>query len=215
MKLKKNYLIAVIILALILFAIILSNAAFYAPSDEIPLPLASPAALPNNLEKSKSGVTEEKSALDVYTPKGYPDLLSIPKINVKAKVGLVGITQKGNMATPRSFREVGWYKYGTIPGNMGSAVIAGHVDNGLALPAVFSKLSELKKGDDIYITTDENKSLHFKVTGSEVYDFNANVPEIFKENDGKILRLITCTGTWLKEYRTHDERLVVSAVLAE
>ncbi|MFZ2150335.1 MAG: class F sortase [Minisyncoccia bacterium] len=210
MKLKKNHLIIVVTIALIIFAVVLSNAVFYAPSDEIPLPLVS-IGIP--LETSESASLQEEAVKKV--PKGYPIALSIPKINVNADIQKVGITAKGNMATPRSFRNVGWYKYGTVPGNIGSAVIAGHVDNGLSLPAVFSKLSNLKEGDDIYITTDENKRLHFRVTGSEIYDFNENVPEIFRIREGKILRLITCTGAWLKEYRTHDERLVVSAVLVE
>ncbi|MBI2630962.1 class F sortase [Candidatus Nomurabacteria bacterium] len=211
MKTNKKYLVtAIIILAFLVFAIILSNAIFYAPSDEIPLPLASVSVTGKIPETSSSSIkTAEKIS------EGYPAVLSIPAIKVRAKVEQVGITSKGNMATPRIFRNVGWYKYGAIPGDLGSAVIAGHVDNGLGLGAVFSRLSELKQGDDIYITTDENKTLHFIIAGSEVYDFNAKAPEIFRGKDGKILRLITCTGTWLKEYRTRDKRLVVSAVLVE
>jgi sortase A len=212
-KSKKNYIIGVIILALALFVIILSNAVLYAPSDEIPLPITSVASPENTSAPIVNTASSEKKTDTILA--NYPIFLSIPKINVKADIDLVGITAKGNMATPRSFRDVGWYKYGTVPGEIGSAVIAGHVDNGLALPAVFNKLSDLKEGDDIYITTKDNKDLHFRVTGSKVYDFNTNVPEIFRSKDGKILRLITCTGTWLKEYRTHDERLVVSAMLVD
>ena len=35
------------------------------------------------------------------------------------------------------------------------------------------------------------------------------------EKDRKLLRLITCTGNWLKQLRTHDKRLVVSAILKQ
>lgn len=200
---KKTAAIYITLLALIIFTFILYRAAFYAPNDEIPMPAES-------TEGRSLAASEVSKDLD-----SYPYVLSIPEIGVKAKIVEVGITAKGNMASPRGFRDVGWYKYGTVPGEIGSAVIAGHVDNGLALPAVFSNLKDLKKGDDIYIKTGGDKNLHFIVTGSEVYDFNERVPEIFKEDDEKILRLITCTGSWIKEYRTHDKRLVVSSILVE
>ncbi len=111
---------------------------------------------------------------------------------------------------------MGWYKYGTKPGDKGSAVIAGHVDNGLALPGVFKNLGDLKKGDDVYIhTTDDNSPIHFLVTETAVYDYNAKVSSVFNENKAPILRLITCTGTFVRKYGTHDKRLVVTAVRAD
>ena len=78
---------------------------------------------------------------------GYPLRLEIPKLNINSKIKYVGLTPKGNMASPRSFSDVGWYKYGVRPGEQGSAVIAGHVNNGLSRPAVFWNLNELQKGD--------------------------------------------------------------------
>lgn len=55
------------------------------------------------------------------------------------------------------------------------------------------------------------KHLHFVVTKISTYDFDAIVPEVFNQNDDYYLKLITCTGTWLKEFKTHDKRLVVTA----
>ena len=89
------------------------------------------------------------SVLEELSPKAKVEVpamrISIPAIKVDAKIQEVGITAKGNMAAPRTFSEVGWYKYGPRPGETGSAVLAGHVDNGIAFPAVFSKLDKRSK----------------------------------------------------------------------
>lgn len=155
----------------------------------------------------------QEASATVIANTDYPVMLSIPTLKIHAKVQQVGVTTSGRMAVPTNFTDVGWYKYGTLPGQTGSAVIAGHVDDGLALPAVFINLNTLQKGDDIYITTIQKHVLHFVVTGSQAYDRNANADQIFNEKDGKILRLITCTGDWLPSLHTHNQRLVVTAVL--
>ncbi len=189
---KKFLIKSAVILAVCVFSVVLFRTLYYIPSDEIPLP-------EKNVSASVSGE--------------HPISLSIPKISVDTKIQEVGITQKGNMATPNNFMDVGWYKFGTVPGDIGSAVIAGHVNNELGLSAVFSKLGELKEGDDIYVTMEKDKQLHFKVTKSKTYDFDASGEEVFSEDDAKLLKLVTCTGSWIEKFKTHDERLVVSAIL--
>ena len=143
-----------------------------------------------------------------------PAHLTIPSIDVSATIDQVGITQKGNMATSKNFNNVGWYKYGVMPGEIGSAVIAGHVNDGFALPGVFVNLKDLKNGDDIYVTTNNNTRLHFVMTSRKIYNYDAPTEEIFEDNSGKLLKLITCTGNWLTELGTHEQRIVVTAVLA-
>ncbi len=196
-KYKKIFIKWVILIAYLIFAVIIYRTFYYIPSDEIILPK-----------------TEARATTTVYET-AYPTALSIPKININTKIQQVGITQRGNMATPNNFIDVGWYKYGTIPGDIGSAVIAGHVNNELGLPAVFSDLKNLKNGDDIYITTEKNIKLHFIVTKINIYDYDTIVEEVFNENNEKILKLITCTGNWIDKIKTHNKRLVVSAILVE
>ena len=205
MNKKKLFVSVITIVAIGIFAVTVFRALYYIPSDEIPLS----KALVKKALAEGSG-TSLKSNLS-----SYPATLVIPKININANVQQVGITKKGNMATPNNFRDVGWYKYGTIPGQEGSAVIAGHLDNGLSLAAVFYNLKDLTKGDDIYVITIGNKRLHFIVTKTEMYNFN-DLPSgnnIFTEGNGKFLKLITCAGSWVSEYKTHSKRLVVTAVL--
>lgn len=191
---KKFFLKSAIILAICVFGVALFRTFYYIPSDEIPLPEES---VPTNASGK------------------HPVSISIPKIGVNAKIQEVGITQKGNMATPNNFIDVGWYRYGTMPGELGSAVMAGHVNNELGLSAVFGKLGDLADGDDIYVLMEKDKKLHFRVTKTKIYNFDASGKEVFNENDGKLLKLITCTGSWIEKFKTHNERLVVSAILVE
>src|SRR5581483_2097891 len=101
--------------ALAVFIVTLVQAYFWAPTDEIPLPAHSQRAYATSTTV-------------------LPSRLVIPALSIDANVQYVGVTATGNMATPHGFADVGWYKLGTIPGNQGSAVIAGHVDNGLGMP---------------------------------------------------------------------------------
>jgi len=204
---NKNKIIKIIsFLAFIIFCAVFFRAIYYIPSDEIPL--SKDVLEKITIENPETTATKN----DLLK---YPTRLIIPKIAVDANVQKVGITKKGNMATPNNFIDVGWYKYGTIPGEKGSAVLAGHVDDGLSLPGVFSRLNELQKGNDIYLMTENNEQLHFVVVKSTIYDFDASASKVFTENDEKFLKLITCTGDWLKQYNTHSQRLVISAVLVE
>lgn len=192
---KKYFLKGAVVFAVCVFAVVLFRTIYYSPSDEIPLPV-------------------EMSA-STNDAKEHPLNISIPKIGVNAKIQEVGITQKGNMATPNNFMDVGWYRYGTVPGEKGSAVMAGHVNNELGLSAVFGKLEDMVAGDDIYVTMEKDKQLHFQVIKIKTYDFDAPGEEVFNENDAKLLKLITCTGSWMEKLKTHNKRLVVSAILIE
>jgi sortase (surface protein transpeptidase) len=53
------------------------------------------------------------------------------------------------------------------------------------------------------------------VIKSDIYDFNSRLSEIFTSDNQKLIKLITCTGTWMQSFKTHDKRLVVTAVLVE
>ncbi len=161
--------------------------------------------LPANVENA---VKKEET----YTT--YPVRLTIPSIDVSAKITSVGINVDGNMSTPNNYDDVGWYKYGPMPGEKGSAVLTGHSGNGLGLPdVVFGHLDNVKIGDDIYVGTKGTSQLHFKVTSIEEYDYNAPTNLIFNQDNGNFLKLITCSGSFIRQYNTHDKRIVVTATL--
>jgi LPXTG-site transpeptidase (sortase) family protein len=122
----------------------------------------------------------------------------------------VGVNALGNMRAPSNFTDVSWYEYGTVPGMVGSAVIAGHVDNGLGLDGVFKHLSDMQVNDDLYIETIGGAMLHFKVSDIETYPYQ-DVPTttLFGQDDAARLNLITCDGTWVPGHDTYDHRIVI------
>ena len=185
-------------LALLIFSATVVHALFYAPQPEI----AAPAL-------------EAKAPALKVPPVEYPDRLDIPVLNIDAAVLQVGIARSGHMAVPPNFTDVGWYKYGSVPGQKGSAVMAGHVDNGLGLDGVFKHLNQLKVDDDIYIITKAGSRLHFVVSDIQSYPYTSVPTEtLFNRTDGTRLNLVTCDGGWVQGEKTYDHRLVVYATLA-
>jgi sortase A len=145
-----------------------------------------------------------------------PTYLTIPNAKVSTNIINVGITPEGNLDVPGNYTEVGWYKYGTRPGEVGSAVLDGHVDNGGSTPGPFKHLRDLKIGDDIYVTMSSGKILHYKVTVSDAYPLNKFPGEmVFHQTGDKYLKIITCHGKFVPSLKTYNERLIVTAVLAE
>lgn len=138
-----------------------------------------------------------------------PVTLEIPAIGVKSDIENVGELENGQMGVPDSVDNVGWFEPGTLPGNRGSSVMAGHIDS-LTGPAVFYKLDQLKKGDEVVVKDADGKSLTFIVTQTKRYPRkDAPIDEIFGFSYGSRLNLITCTGEFNRKAKTHEERLVV------
>lgn len=182
--------------ALAVFADTLAGAFWYAPDTEVPAPV-------------REEIVREK-----VLPEDQPTRLRIPKLGIDSFVQHVGVNAKGNMAAPSNFVDVGWYKYGAVPGYLGSAVITGHVDNALGLPGVFTNLDDMKIGDEFFVESYGGKELRFKVVEIQSYPYTlVPLKVLFSRNDLPRLNLITCSGKWLSGERSYDERLVVYAEL--
>lgn len=181
----------------VVFATTLARATWYAPDGEVASSTLAAAAPARQARESE-----------------LPRWLRIPALEIRAQVRYVGINEKGNMATPGNFTDTGWYKYGTVPGFEGSAVIDGHVDNALGLSGVFKNLHTLKAGDEVLVDT-ASSTLRFVVTEVASYAV-AEVPleRVFNTKGGAYLNLITCTGDWDRAADQYDRRLVVYTKLA-
>lgn len=204
MKNKENkfYIAYLIFTGLVIFGYAIAKSVYYVPISDT----TATAVNGNNFDKKITKNNLNNKQIE-FTPN-----ITIPNIGVSANIQYVGLTDTGKMATPTNFFDVGLYKYGPLPGEKGSSVIDGHVSNGLGLKAVFGNLKKIKYGDTIYVEMENGNKINFIVTNISIYDFNEKVPEVFNQNDDSYLKLITCTGSWVKEYKTHNKRLVVTAV---
>ncbi len=144
---------------------------------------------------------------------GMPIRLKIPKIKVDALIENVGLTSKGEMRAPKLPRNTAWFNLGVRPGEIGSAVIAGHVDWYNGATAVFANLNKLKPGDKIMVQDDKGKIITFVVRKVRIYDLKDNASEVFvpPDNDLAHLNLITCIGVWDKKTKQYNKRLAVFA----
>ena len=158
---------------------------------------------------TNDSAAEDKIVAD-NTEKELPALLEIPSIGVSAKVQQVGLNSKKEMDVPSNEVDVAWYNLGPKPGETGSAVIAGHLDNRASQPAVFWNLDRMAVGDYIYVTDGSNNKKSFQVISSERYKTgDAPMEKIFGVSNGAYLNLVTCGGVWDKEKNNYSERFVV------
>lgn len=143
-----------------------------------------------------------------------PAFLLIPSLGVSAVVEQAGLTPDRQMENPTDWDKVAWYKYGSVPGGEGSAVLAGHLDSETGT-AVFWDLEELQPGDEVEIIDTRGDVRTFAVTGSELYDAT-DVPmeEIFAAGGKPRIALITCDGAW-SAGGGYSKRLVVYAEITE
>ena len=145
---------------------------------------------------------------NIKTP--LPSRFKIPVLNIDSSVEYVGVAQDGSMDVPKGPADAAWFYLGTRPGDIGSAVIAGHSGWKNGIPAVFDNLYKLQKGDRVDIIDEKGNIITFIVRESRKYDPKADASKVFVSNDGKAhLNLITCTGFWNKILKSRSDRLVV------
>lgn len=137
----------------------------------------------------------------------HPIHILIPSIGVNSPIVEVGVNARGEMDVPDGkTQNVGWYKYGTVPGDIGSAVVDAHVF------AAFKKLKHAQVGDIIYVQNGRGETVEFKIISSTVYP-RTEVPmePIFTDASGSYLNLITCEGRYSIRDATYTHRRVVYA----
>lgn len=124
----------------------------------------------------------------------------IPALGVDAPVTDVGLDQDGwiDAPPPQDPNLVGWYQNGISPGQRGTAVVVGHVDN-LSGPAVFYSLGSIEKGQHIEVSRLDGKTAVFEVYGVEVFSKeNFPGPRVYGDTGQPELRVITCGGGYSK-----------------
>jgi len=139
-----------------------------------------------------------------------PIRLAIPVIQVDAIIAYAGLTPDGAMDIEKDPNKVAWYNLGPRPGEIGSAVIAGHYGFLNGKGSVFNGLHTLRTGDEISVINAQNVTIRFTVRESRSYDPTADTTEVFTSSDGKAhLNLITCEGTWVNAQNSYSDRRVV------
>jgi sortase (surface protein transpeptidase) len=127
-----------------------------------------------------------------------PVSVEIPAIRVHSALLRLGVKPDGTMQVPPLQRSsaAAWYKYSATPGQHGTSVIEGHVDNDQG-PAVFFRLGALRPGDLVNVRLADGITAVFRVTGVRQYP-KSHFPAkaVYRATRFAALRLITCGGAF-------------------
>jgi LPXTG-site transpeptidase (sortase) family protein len=169
-------------------------------------PSASPSINPSEPPGPAVGATAKPTG----PPTGPPTWLKIPDISVSTSLESLHINASGALAAPSSYTDAGWYAGGTKPGDVGPAVIAGHIDT-TSGPAIFYRLASLKAGDQVQVLRG-GQWVIFTVTDVERYPKTSfPTAQVYGPTPTPELRLITCGGTFDTTRRSYDDNVVVYA----
>lgn len=178
-------------------ALVAGTVALVSPGDTAP---ASPA--PVVLERG----TERTAAAPVR--------VRVPAAGVDSDLLRLGTDATGALVPPEDHDLAGWFADGAVPGDVGPAVVAGHVDS-VDGPAVFWRLDELTPGDEVLVDRADGTTARFTVTGVARYPKSEFPTEaVYGPTPRAELRLVTCGGEFDRSARSYEDNVVVTAALS-
>jgi len=140
-----------------------------------------------------------------------PVRVTIPAIGVSSSLEDLHRGPAGELDPPKDWDRAGWFSDGIVPGEVGPAVIAGHVDSPTAA-AVFFRLDELVPGDEIQVAMSDGTTRTFTVDRSERAAKSAfPTSDVYGTSPTPQLRLITCDGTFDTATGHYTDNLIVFA----
>lgn len=141
-----------------------------------------------------------------------PVRLQVPALGVDTAVEPVGVAPDGQMVIPDDVARVGWYRFGPAPGENGSAVIAGHVDDREQGLGVLAPLREAAVGQEVMVTAADGTTTRWRVVSRELISKQVlPVDRLFSRAGPPRLTLITCGGPFLPELGSYRDNVVVIA----
>jgi sortase (surface protein transpeptidase) len=178
---------------------------------------ASPPTAADTPAPRPSSVHQTQKPGPVSYPASTPTHLSIPKIGVDATVRKVGRDPHGAIGVPQPgphYNDPAWYRYSPTPGQIGPAVIVGHIDSAAEGPSVFFRLGALRAGDTVSVQRADGRRVTFRVDRVAEYPKDRfPTATVYGATRTAQLRLITCGGSFDRQARSYRDNIVVYASL--
>jgi sortase (surface protein transpeptidase) len=183
------------------------------PGEPVRVAEADPETPAARGQDDDGGADDVSSAVADEAP-AVPTRLRIPAIDADAPLDPVGLEPSGGMEIPEDVSRVGWYEPGVVPGQPGSAVLAGHVDSRTQGAGVLFRLRELDVDDEIVLEADGEEQ-RWRIVARTSYPKQAlPLEEIFAWDGPARLVVITCGGDFDAEAGAYEDNIVVHAVPA-
>ena len=125
----------------------------------------------------------------------------------------MGVNNDGSIQAPRNIFDAGWYNGSVKPGDIGAMFIDAHA-SGPTREGLFAYLDKLAEGDEIQIEKGDGTRLTYRVAHTETValaDIDMRKALLPHGNILRGLNLMTCTGKWLDDKQTYDQRVIVYA----
>lgn len=167
-----------------------------------------------NVQPTIQPSSEQPSAQQ--QPQTEPAEIRIPKIEARSSLIPLGLNADGTVEVPSvdSPMQAGWYRNGPKPGEVGPAVVLGHVD-GNKQPGIFFRLRELKPGDEVQVSNTDGKTARFLVRQvNQVPKDQFPTDAVYGDTAEPELRLITCGGSFDSAARSYRDNIIVYATLS-
>ena len=126
----------------------------------------------------------------------------------------LGLNSDGTLEVPpmSDVSAPGWYRNSPTPGQVGPAVILGHIDGTTGEKGVFYGLGALRPGDAVSVTRSDGTVAVFRIDGVNKYPKSAfPTLTVYGNTANPQLRLITCGGPF--EHHHYLDDIVVYATL--
>ncbi len=165
-----------------------------------PRPAAAPA--------TAGGSVTPPAPVAAVAARSVPVELRVPAIGLTVALSTLGLNPDRTVEVPTDFQRPGWFQLGPSPGQLGSAVILGHVDSYQG-PAVFFRLRELTKGDDVEVTLADGAITRFVITDVATFSKDAFPAErVYGSHGSSALQLVTCGGAFDRVARSYLSNVV-------
>jgi Sortase domain len=165
--------------------------------------------------QTAGGATAARSFRSVrgYRATPLPVRLEIPRIGVASSLDRLGRAPDGTVQEPSRWEVPGWYEPGPRPGDPGSAVLLSHVDSKHG-PAVFFRLPELRRGDEVRVKRADGSSVQFVVQRIAKYDKQRfPTDEVYYPTLTSMLQLVTCGGQFDTASGHYRSNIIVFATM--
>lgn len=184
------------------------------PAPRPPQPVAAPASTGPAAADVPSPGADPDVAAATGLARSAPTTITIPRIGVDASIMSLGTNPDGTVQVPPLERAqlAGWYEPGPSPGEIGNAVIVGHVDSAEMGPAVFFSLGALQPGDTVTVTREDGQQATFTVESVKAYPKTEFPTEqVYGPGDRPGLRVVTCGGVFDEAVGSYPDNVVVFA----
>lgn len=167
------------------------------------IPATPPSTLPPQPAPPPVPIVDAQAAV--------PSRVHIARLGIDAAIVPLGLAPSGELDAPADTSEAGWFTEGPEPGELGPAIVAGHLDS-LTGPAIFYRLRELTSGDVISIDRADQSRVDFVVSRIEQHAKGAFPTDaVYGATTGPELRLITCGGAFNRSTGHYLDNLIVFA----